>query len=44
VESRASNPVIAPSSAAQSRADAPNAPPWSRLEAKAIIPQRDTRP
>ncbi len=38
VESRASNPLIAPSSSAQSSALRASTPAWSRLDAKAIIP------
>ena len=44
VESRASRPAIACSSAAASRASRANGPIWSRLLAKATMPYRLTRP
>jgi hypothetical protein len=44
VASRASKPLIADSSRAQSSADRASTPAWSRLDAKAIIPQRGQVP
>ena len=44
VESRASRPAIACSSAAASRVSRANGPIWSRLLAKATMPYRLTRP
>ena len=44
VESRGSKPAMAWSRRAASAAERAMGPAWSRLEAKAIMPQRETRP
>jgi hypothetical protein len=44
VESRSSKPTMAFSSSAQSSAVRAIGPPWSREDANAIMPKRDTRP
>src|SRR5258708_34420803 len=44
VESLGSNPSIALKISAASCAEPVMTPAWSRLEAKAIMPQRDARP